>query len=232
MHSEITNQSGHSSHQVAFDVPGLPSMDDPTRRLEPLAVPVGRITSILRRRLWVVALVFLLGMGTTAFIVKGMPKRYTAEASILVEPQRTQVSDLQAISADPGDIGTVVRTQIDILRSPSLSVNVVKALDLTSIPEFQPASGGVLSKVMKLLSVLGLKQGAPTRTPVFEDMVDIAAGILSTKISFLNEARSGVLRIDVTNSGSRFKCEYCERNCPTISRLQATGQIYRDATGA
>ena len=197
MHSEIASRDGASSHQAPYGPVGSLSMDDPTRRLEPLAVPLGRVTSILRRRLWVVLLVFILGVGVTAYVVKGMPKRYTAEASILVEPQRTQVSDLQAISADPGDIGTVVRTQIDILRSPSLSVNVVKALDLTANSEFQPSSGGILSKVMNLLQKFGLRHTEATRVPNYEDMVDIAAGMLSTKISFLNEARSGVLRVDV-----------------------------------
>jgi polysaccharide biosynthesis transport protein len=198
MQSDITNRSGPPSGQAAFANIGLGSVEDATRRLEPLAVPIGRVTSILRRRLWVVMVVFVLGMALTGFVVKGMPKRYTAEASILVEPQRTQVSDLQAISADPGDIGTVVRTQIDILRSPSLSVNVVKALDLTANPEFQPSSGGLMSKIMSLAHVFAQKQGATTRAPTYEDMIDIAAGILSTKISFLNEARSGVLRVDVT----------------------------------
>ncbi len=193
---------GHTRHRSLTTMrsyaAGLPLASDSTHRLEPLAVPVGRITLILRRHLWVVAAVFLFGIGVTALVVKGMPRRYTAEVSILVEPQRTQVSDLQAISADPGDIGTVVRTQIDILRSPTLAVNVVKALNLTNEPEFVPQDSGISALLTTVLGRLGMKQVAPTRAPVYEDMVDIAAGLLSTKIAFFNEARSGVLRIDVT----------------------------------
>jgi polysaccharide biosynthesis transport protein len=203
MEGERSNRGGASSNpmlsgQAAFAPMGLPIMDDATRRLEPLAVPVGRVTSILRRRLWVVVVVFLLGVGGTGVVVKGMAKRYTAEASILVEPQRTQVSDLQAISADPGDIGTVVRTQIDILRSPSLDVSVVKVLHLTDNPEFVGDGGGVVSSVMAVLHKFGLKQAAPTREPTYEDKVDVAAGILSGKIGFQNEPHSGVLRVSVT----------------------------------
>ena len=64
------------------------------------------------------------------------------EASILIEPQRTQVSDLQAISPDAGDVGGLVRTQIDILHSPALLHGVVVGLHLTNVPEFEPKAGG------------------------------------------------------------------------------------------
>lgn len=177
---------------------GFPPVEDATSRLEPLAVPVGRLISILRRRMWVVIAVFLVGVGTTAFIAKDMPKLYTSEALILVETQRTQVSDLQAISADPGDISSVVRTQIDILRSPTLAVNVVKALHLTDNPEFAPGSGGILSNIKRRLGKMGLIESGATRAPTYEDLVDIASGVLAGKLSFLNEARSGVLGVNVT----------------------------------
>jgi succinoglycan biosynthesis transport protein ExoP len=202
MQRDLSNREGMVSNLSTSPPlgppPGFPLLDDATNRLEPLAVPVGRFTSILRRRLWVVIAVFIVGVGMTATVVTSMPKKYTAETSILVEPQRTQVSDLQAISADPGDISTVVRTQIDILRSPTLAVNVVKALHLIDYPEFGPDAEGMLSKVMTLLAKMGLIEGSDTRQLTYENKIDIAAALLSTKIGFLNEARSGVLSIDVT----------------------------------
>ena len=199
MHNEMLTDGGASSNQTKFQPSALPPLDDPTRRLEPLAVPIGRLTSILRRRLWIIIGVCLFGVGATDVMVKGMASMYTAEVSILVEPQRTQVSDLQAISQDAGDIGTVVRTQIDILRSPSLAVNVVKALQLTDRPEFKRSFGGVLSTLIEQAEKMGLKKkSGPTHVPTYEDMLDIAAGLLSTKIAYLNEAHSGVLRVDVT----------------------------------
>jgi capsular exopolysaccharide synthesis family protein len=200
MQNERPNGGGTSSDQSRFYSAGLPPMNDPTHRLEPLMVPIGRLTSILRRRLWIVIGTCLLGLGLAGTVVKGMANKYTAEVSILVEPQRTQVSDLQAISDDAGDIGTVVRTQIDILRSPSLAVSVVSALHLTDNPEFiPPPSGGLIAAVVQLAQKFGLKRPAvQSRQPTHEDMLDIAAGILSGKITYLNEAHSGVLRIDVT----------------------------------
>src|SRR6516164_4664879 len=100
-------------------------LTEPTSHLEPIGVPLARFGAILRRHYWVILFFLLLGPGVTAAFFKSMPKQYTAEASLLIEPRRTQVSDLQALSPDPGDVASLIRTQIDILRSPMLMIGVV-----------------------------------------------------------------------------------------------------------
>ena len=105
-----------------------------------------------------------------------MPKQFTAEASILIEPQRTQVSDLQAISPDSGDVGGLVRTQIDILHSPALLHGVVEALHLTDIPEFEPKGGGLMFLAKTLLQKYGLLPTPEVYQPTQQDLVEIAAG--------------------------------------------------------
>lgn len=170
--------------------------------LEPLAVPLGRMISILRRNLWVVLLAFLVGTGITAIVVNVMPRRYTAEASIVIEPQRTQVSDLQAISPDAGDVSSLVRTQIDILRSPALTIGVVRALHLVTNPEFAPHRQTLFSRersqVIALLIQAGLRAPVPVRHLTDDDAIQSAAAILGGKISFTNETRSSVLSVAVT----------------------------------
>lgn len=173
-------------------------LDDGTAKLEPLAVPFGHFLSTLRRHFSIILLIFIAGVGGTAIIVSGMARRYTAEASVLVAPHRTQVSDLQAISADPGDIGTVVRTQIDIFKSPTLAANVVKAMHLTADPEFVPRNSAPIAWIKALLKRVGWRSAPPTREPNYDDAVDAAAAILSGKIGFANETRSGVLTVSVT----------------------------------
>jgi polysaccharide biosynthesis transport protein len=169
--------------------------DDAAGRLEPLAVPVGRFITILRRHLLIVLLTFMTGVGVTAYVVKGMPKMFTAEASLLIEPQRTQVSDLQAISPDPGDVSGLVRTQIDILRSPALVYGVVDALNLTDVAEFEPKGGGFMFQVTTLLQKYGLLS-KPAVVPLQElNRVEIAAAVLGSKIAFANEPRSSVLQV-------------------------------------
>lgn len=176
--------------------------DDGLNGLEPLAVPLGRMMSILRRNLWMVLLTAAIGVGGTAVVVTVMAKRYTAEASIVIEPQRTQVSDLQAISPDAGDVSSLVRTQIDILRSPALTIGVVKALHLSGTPEFAAHENmllsGVRSRAEAILKLAGLAAAAPARRPTDDDAIQRAASALSGKISFANETRSSVLSIAAT----------------------------------
>lgn len=200
----------HDLTEKAADSPGpmrFAPTDDPTGRLEPLAVPVGRFTSIVRRHIWVVLVTFVIGVGGTAFIVKGMSKQYTAEASLLIEPQRTQVSDLQAISPDSGDVGGLVRTQIDILRSPALVYGVVDALNLTKVPEFEPKAGGMVFKVKMLLQKYGIVRNPVVAPPMQLNLVEIAAGVLGTKIAFANEIRSSVLRVMVTTQDPKLSAK-------------------------
>ena len=165
--------------------------------LEPLAVPIGRFASILRRHLWIVFLTCLLGTGTAVLAVRAMPKLYSAEVAILIEPQRTQVSDLQAISPDSGDVGGLVRTQIDILRSQTLNIEVVKSLHLTGWEEFLP-KGGLITSVKAQLRQLGLLAVVEEQPLSPESATEIAAAVLASKITFANEARSSVLRVTVT----------------------------------
>jgi capsular exopolysaccharide synthesis family protein len=173
-------------------------MGDATGRLEPLAVPFGRFSAILRRHLWVVVLTFVVGFGGAAAVVSHMPKQYTAEAAILIEPQRTQVSDLQAISPDPGDVGSLVRTQIDVLRSPGLARGAVKTLQLIDNPEFSPHPGGMMTRLKGLLATLTGRPAPPPRVPSDDERLEVAAAILAGKMSFANETRSSVLRVAVT----------------------------------
>jgi capsular exopolysaccharide synthesis family protein len=173
-------------------------VSETTGGLEPLAVPLGNFKSILRRHFWVVVLSFVVGVGGTAVVVRGMPKQYTAEAAILIEPQRTQVSDLQAISPETGDVSGLVRTQIDILRSPALVRGVVERLHLTDVAEFEPKGGGPAFEVKLLLQKYGLVPTPKAFQPTHQQLVEIASAVLSTKIGFANEIRSSVLNVTVT----------------------------------
>jgi capsular exopolysaccharide synthesis family protein len=145
-----------------------------------------------------VVLALIVGIGGAFLVVQQMPKRYTAQAALIIEPQRTQVSDLQAISNDAEDTMSLMRTQIDILSSPSLALGVVQALDLTHNPEFMPRAQGV-SAIVQAWFVQHHIINAPDSLPLTQaDKAAIAAAILGSKISFSNDPHSRLLGIAVT----------------------------------
>lgn len=138
---------------------------DPAAQMEPIGVPFGRVFHVLRRRKGVILGIIVLGMAGVTAVVMQLPPRYTAEAQILIEPRRTQVSDLQAITTEQVDVSNLMRTQIDIFRSPALAAKVVEALDLTNMPGFLPEPGGLSALLADAkrwsMEMLGLATPAP-----------------------------------------------------------------------
>jgi polysaccharide biosynthesis transport protein len=193
MPDEITQRANTAASPIS-----LTPEADAIGRLEPLAVPMGQIKSILRRHILLLLGVFALGVGGTYLVVKLMPKEYTATATILIQPQRTQVSDLQAISSDSSDVNSLIRTQMDLLHSPSLAMNVVKALSLIKNPEFAPQAGGMMTDLKAFLQKAMHGRVEPAPSVTLDDKIQIAGSILIGKLSFANEARSSVLSVSVT----------------------------------
>jgi hypothetical protein len=65
-----------------------------------------------------------------------MPRQWHADATILIQPQRTQVSDLQAITPDSGDVSSLVRAR-STPPLPSMATGAVKALTCVAA-KFRP----------------------------------------------------------------------------------------------
>ncbi|MDT8351770.1 GumC family protein [Roseomonas mucosa] len=166
--------------------------------MEPIGVPFGRVFHVLRRRKGVILGIIVLGMAGVTAVVMQLPPRYTAEAQILIEPRRTQVSDLQAITTEQVDVSNLMRTQIDIFRSPALAAKVVEALDLTNMPGFLPEPGGLSALLADAkrwsMEMLGLATPAP-RLEGPLDREQLAIQKVLGLITFSNEARSNVLRV-------------------------------------
>ncbi|CAH2598692.1 Polysaccharide biosynthesis tyrosine autokinase [Rhodovastum atsumiense] len=166
---------------------------DPVHTLEPIGVPLRRLGTILRRRFLLVLLVMTLGLGGMGLYLAKAPRTYRAEAAVLVEPRQTQVSDLQAIAADPGN-ANLIRTQIDLLRSPALARRVVERLALVDHPAFAPHDG----VVTRVLHMAGTLLGVPlldSRPLTPQERIDNATTALLAMVGQQNEPRSNVITI-------------------------------------
>ncbi|MBR0679050.1 polysaccharide biosynthesis tyrosine autokinase [Roseomonas eburnea] len=160
---------------------------------EPLGAPARRLMAVLWRRAWIIIVIVCLGMGAMFVWLSRAAPTYRGEASVLIEPRNTQVSDLQAISPDASS-QNVIRTQIDILRSPAISRRIVERLDLATDPEFQGGPGRFARLARVLNENFGLFPDA-VQWPESNDPKETAAAILSARIGVQNESRSHVLII-------------------------------------
>ena len=190
--SQTTESASHLAH--------IP--DDSVRHLEPLGIPVANFFREMRRRWWVLAATVLIGMIPTVFLILNLKSRYIAEASILVEPRRTSVSDLQVISAESQESPNLIQTQIDIMRSPALARKVAEELNLGSFPEFSPGNPGIVRRALnRIKAVFTAEQADNAFTDT--DRTILISQNLASKLTFNSTLRSSVINVSVETEDAK-----------------------------
>jgi succinoglycan biosynthesis transport protein ExoP len=135
----------------------------------------------LAKRRWLVI------VGTSAVltavavaVVWHMPTRFRAEAVMLLDTRTAQVSDIGTATPDRPFDATVVRGEIEVLKSRTLAERVVQKLHLADVPEFA-----------------GTAPAAPKPGDVGERLKRAVNSLLG-RLSVQNDGRSSVLNLDVT----------------------------------
>ncbi len=165
------------------------------------------IVNVLKRRKMVIFAAIALVMTISASIVFQITPRYTAEAAIILDERKTQVVDVQAVLSGLPFDAAVVRSELEVLKSPALADAVVKKLDLASIAEFNPrlhhrsALAPVGDAVRWVEGQVASFFGAAAPLPPPADRAEaeiLAAGrLLQKHTQILNDGRSYVLKIRV-----------------------------------
>lgn len=172
---------------------GAAGTPEPAHQSEPIGIPFRNFVGVLRRWAWLVMLTVAVGVGCmTAFLVR-TPPEYRSEASVLIEPRRTQVSDLQAISSE-SDATNMMRSQIDIIKSPYIARKVVEDLALFDRPEFQPRPAFYAPLIAAVQRIAGMPvPDLPAQTE--HQRLEATFPLVLSVIGLQNEVRSNVLRI-------------------------------------
>jgi capsular exopolysaccharide synthesis family protein len=201
-----------SSPPVPTDPPGPLGLSKRAAGIGKLLTDVGEqsvelievIRVLQRRRSIILTCMAVVTLVSSAVIFQITP-RYTSEASVMLEPRKTQVVDLQSVlSGLPADTA-MVRSEVEVLKSPMLAEQVVKKLNLVSIPEFNtrlqrpssfaPLTNGVEWVFNQVKPIFGIVK---TPMPVdAEDRVPAVARLLLTRTEIMNDGRSYVLKIRV-----------------------------------
>ena len=165
----------------------------------PETVSPFRIIDVLwRRKLLIFSVVIVLMAGAAVQIASLIPL-YDSRALVLIDTRRNAMSDLQAIVSGSQSDLLQVQTQVDIIRSQALAIDVARRLDLMREPEFAAAifrrPGGLAAQFAPLLALAGQ---APPPAPVLtdEEKLRAAAAVLANdKLTVVNDARSYVIAV-------------------------------------
>ena len=170
----------------------LPSHRGPAYRTpESEKLHVRQLLGVLLQRaplaLGVAAAVFVLVLAAFAF----QPRTYTAVGSVIIDPKHQNLTDTtQQASGLPPDT-SAVDTQVEVLRSPALVLDVVKRLKLYNDPEFNSAMAP------------GLFGMIPAHAPMATPDTRTLARVTDTVMSKMWVRRAGLTYVVQVAFGSR-----------------------------
>lgn len=150
--------------------------------------------ALWRAKGWILGLAIAAGFAT--FIGLSMVRPlYTSEARILVQndesaftrPTSDQGRDPQQRALDEQE----VQSQVQVLTSRDLAVAVIRALDLTSNPDFAKDAG--TGALVRLLNRMGLARGSP------KSEEENAANTFAEHLSVFPLAKSSVIAVEYTS---------------------------------
>ncbi len=129
------------------------------------------IIRALRKRLGVIVGITLGLTGLALVAVFQLTPLYSAETLILLDQQKTQVMDVEAVMSGLGGDSATVDSQVEILRSRSVARRVVEELHLVDDPEFNGAlkPPSVLNWINPRAWVAALLSNASDAVPLDEE---------------------------------------------------------------
>jgi capsular exopolysaccharide synthesis family protein len=162
--------------------------------------PFRLIDLFWRRKVLMFSVIIVLMAGAAVQIASLIP-RYETRALILIDTRRNAMSDLQAIVTGSQADLLQVQTQVDILRSQALALDVTRRLDLVREPEFAaalvPRPSGLAAQFAPLLALVGQAPPEPEPLSANEKLRAAALLLATEKMTVVNDSRSYVVAVQV-----------------------------------
>ena len=193
----------------------------------------------LRKRL---GLILGVTFGLTALVMAVVLQQtplYTASAQVLLDRQKMQVTDMEAVmSGDPADSATV-DSEVEILRSRALAARVVARTDLMTDPEFNAALRETsilqwLDPRVWIREALALVSAAPA--PMNEEMAaqaerDAVVDVLLEQLTVRRQRLTYVINLSVTSENPAKAAQIANAYAETyiLDQLEAKFDATRQA---
>lgn len=183
--------------------------------------------ALWRAKGWIIGLA--VGAGVVTFIVLSMLRPlYTSEARILIQndesaftrPTSEQGRDWQQRALDE----QAVQSQVQVLTSRDLAVQVIKDLDLTDNADFLRDAG--TGAIKRFLNRLGLGRGSP------KSEEEKAANAFAEHLSVYQLSKSSVIAVEYTSGDSSLAAEVANKLADVYIAWQREAKLEqtKDAT--
>jgi succinoglycan biosynthesis transport protein ExoP len=133
--SAVENRLNEPAREIPEPAGGIPWLSEGERP----QLSLRELLAILRRRLKLIIVCTALITIAAAIVALLLPRSYRAEALVVVDARRQQITNVQEVlSALPLE-QVALRSEIDVLKSNGLIEKVVREAELASRAEFNPA---------------------------------------------------------------------------------------------
>jgi succinoglycan biosynthesis transport protein ExoP len=171
-------------------------------------IDLREVYQVLRRRKGIIIGCIAVVTALTAVAAFQITPRYTAESIVMLDTRKNQVADIQTVLSGLNADSAAVRSEIEVLKSPTLAEKVAKKLNLANDPVFSPRESASASFLVRWgvvdwfpegsLELLGISTAPPPAKSAEEqaqELLDRAALKLQKGLTVVNDGRSYVLKL-------------------------------------
>jgi succinoglycan biosynthesis transport protein ExoP len=151
---------------------------------------------IARRRLPVIAGLTLLGTLLATIYAFQLTPLYTANATLLIEPRKTKITDTEAVLGSIGTDWEAIESEVELIRSIAVARRVAEKLGLAKAEPPEPSLDGLLESI----SLLG-----PETVPILEpDAVTPHAYAVRSGLSVSRKRDTYLINVSYTDDDPQF----------------------------
>ena len=92
----------------------------------------------ITKRKWAILFLGIFVAAVAGAIAYALPPIYKATATVMIEPDKSKVVDIQEVYSGIGQNREHFQTQVEIIKSREVALKTIRALKLYDIPEFDP----------------------------------------------------------------------------------------------
>jgi len=106
------------------------------------------VVGFLRQQYLIIAVTILVALGLGIVYLFSAKSTYTATASLIIDSRKNQLFQQQSVLGDIPVDSSSVESQVQILKSESIALAVIKELNLSDDPEFSGSGGGLIGTLI------------------------------------------------------------------------------------
>lgn len=135
-------------------IPNPREIDSPSTEFLSLRQTISAAFALIVRQYPLMIFILLLCVSLASVFLMTAPKRYTSTAALIIDSRKMQGLQQQPVGSDTPIDSSMVDSQVEILKSETIALAVIKDLRLVDDAEFTGSEGGLLSSVFDVFTGL------------------------------------------------------------------------------